>query len=226
VSDDARRPHETHEDAVARRVAEALTARIPDLDALAAQADSLPDGAVTLEIPDHPIQRCLDGRAAARIWEVRGRAEDLLRNRDPDVARLGQAPRDEAAAEAALHAVVLARALWMAVGIRAALRDETTRLAKILGRTAQPMRVHLPKDTPAPDLDGFEAILLPHPEGRRLVVTSRTVFAAWPFWALDDENAPKGDRTGPDGTNASDRKVYVLPPGPQRPGPSLLPPRR
>jgi len=226
MTDDARRPDETREDAVARRVAEILTARIPDLDALAAQADALSDGAVVLEIPDDPVQRRLDGRAAPRIWEVLGRAEDVLRDRDPDVARLGQAPRDEAAAEAALHAIVLARALWMAVGIRAALRDEATRLAKVLGRTAQPMRAHLPKDTPAPDLDGFKAVLLPHPEGCRLVVTSRTVFAAWPFWALDDENAPKGDRTGPDATDASGRKVYVLPSGPQRPGPPLLPPRR
>jgi len=67
VSDDTRRPHETHEDVVARHVAEALIVRIPDLDALAAQANSLLDGAVALESPDHPIQRLLDGHTAARI---------------------------------------------------------------------------------------------------------------------------------------------------------------
>lgn len=105
---------------------------------------------MTLKIPDHPIQRRLDGRAVARIWEIRGRAEDLLRDRDPDIARLSQALHDEAAAEAVPHTFVLARALWMVVGIRAALRDETTHIAKALGRAAQPMRTHFSKDTPAP----------------------------------------------------------------------------
>lgn len=223
---DSRRPHETLEDAVARRVADALTARIPELDALAAQADAMPDGAVVLDIPDDPVQRRLAGRAAARIWEVVARAEDVLRDCDPDAARLGQAPQDDDAAERALHSVVLARALWLAVGMRAALRDEAARIAKALGRSATPMRAHLPKDHLAPDLDGFEAVLLPHPEGRRLVVSSRTVFAAWPFWALDDEAAPKGDRTGPDGREGEARKAYVLPAGPKPPGAPLLPPRR
>jgi hypothetical protein len=225
MSQDLRRPNESLEDLVSRRVAQALTARLAEIDALAGQAEALPDGAVSLDVPEDPLRRRLDGRAASRLWEVRCHAEDVLRDRDPDVAWLRVLPQDADDVAAALEATVMARALWIATGMRAALREEAARAAKGLGRRVQPLAACLPAGLSAPGLDGFEAVLLPHAEGRRLVLTSRTVLAAWPFWALDDVTPPRADHTGP-GAPAPAQKTYVLPPGPPRPGAVLPPPRR
>jgi hypothetical protein len=149
----------------------------------------------------------------------------VLRDRDPDVAWLRVLPKDDATAADALEAAVMARAVWIAVGMRVTLRDEAARAAKGLWRNVQPLAARLPAGLAAPGLDGFEAVLLPHAEGRRLVLTSRTVLAAWPFWALDDVTPPQADRTGP-GAPEPARKAHVLPSGPPRPGATVLPPPR
>jgi hypothetical protein len=49
-------------------------------------------------------------------------------------------------------------------------------LASPRSSAAPPSPCAPPKDTPAPDLDGFKIVLFPHPEGRRLVVSSHNVF--------------------------------------------------
>lgn len=192
------------EEAIARRVAENLTSRISDLDLLAVQAAALPIGAVVLESPEDPVQRRLLGRAASRIWEVKARAEDVLRYRDPDVAYLLSIEQEASQVEQVFYSVILARALWLAVGIRATLRDEIARISKSIGRSIAPMRTYLPKDEVTPPLDRFETTILQHPEGRRLIVLSNTIFAAWPFWALNDEVAPKENYGSLESSNQSD----------------------